>query len=95
MALDRSAAAGHAGGTMTDFQSALARAHAHSPFLSMALGRLPEVEALLAAGDVEGALGWAKAAGDGIEDAAVALRRERMALAAVVAIGDLAGAFGL
>ena len=95
MALDRAAQAGHSVATMTDFQSALARARAHSPFLSMALGRLPEVEALLAAGDVEGALALARAAGDGIEDAAVALRRERMALALVVAIGDLAGAFGL
>lgn len=95
MALDRAAQAGHSGATMTDFQSALARAHAHSPFLSMALGRLPELEAMLAAGEVEGALARAKATGQGIEDAAVALRRERLALATVVAIGDLAGAFPL
>lgn len=80
---------------MTDFQNALARAHAHSPFLSMALGRLPELEALLAAGDVEGALARAKAAGQGVDDASVALRRERLALALVVAVGDLAGAFPL
>ncbi|MGE8135583.1 bifunctional [glutamate--ammonia ligase]-adenylyl-L-tyrosine phosphorylase/[glutamate--ammonia-ligase] adenylyltransferase [Novosphingobium subterraneum] len=95
MALDHARQAGHSGRTMTDFPSALARARAHSPFLSMALGRLPEVESLLAAGDTEGALARAKAAGSGIEDAAVALRRERMALALVVAIGDLAGAFPL
>lgn len=80
---------------MTDFQNALARARAHSPFLSMALGRLPELEALLAAGDIEGALARAKAAGGNVEDAAVALRRERLALALVVAVGDLAGAFPL
>ncbi len=80
---------------MTDFASALARAHAHAPFLSMALGRLPHLEQLLAAGELEQALALAKSAGDGIEDAAVALRRERLALALVLAIGDLAKAFPL
>lgn len=80
---------------MTDFANALARAHAHAPFLSMALGRLPDLEALLAAGDVEQALVRAKAAGEGIEDTAVALRRERLALSLVLAIGDLAHAFPL
>ena len=80
---------------MTDFPHALARARAHSPFLSRALDRLPEVEILLAAGDIEQALAMARAASDGAHDVGVALRRERLALALVVAAGDLAGAFPL
>ncbi|KPF90485.1 glutamate-ammonia-ligase adenylyltransferase [Novosphingobium sp. AAP83] len=80
---------------MTDFDNALARAHAHAPFLSMALGRLPHLEALLGAGEVEQALALAKSAGHGIDDTAIALRRERLALALVLAIGDLAHAFPL
>lgn len=80
---------------MFDFGSALARAHAHAPFLSRALDRMPDLQALLAAGDVEQALAQARTAGKGIDDAAVALRRERAALSLVIAIGDLAGAFPL
>jgi glutamate-ammonia-ligase adenylyltransferase len=80
---------------MTDFTNAISRAHAHAPFLSMALNRLPQLEELLAAGKAEDALTLAKAAGHGIEDTAVALRRERLALALVLAIGDLAQAFPL
>lgn len=80
---------------MTDFAHAIARARAHAPFLSMALDRLPHLEAMLAAGEAEQALALAKTAGHGIEDSAVALRRERLALALVLAIGDLAHAFPL
>jgi glutamate-ammonia-ligase adenylyltransferase len=80
---------------MFDFHHALARAHSHAPFLSRALDRLPDLQALLAASDVEKALAQARSAGEGIDDAAVALRRERAALALVIAIGDLAGAFPL
>ncbi|MCY1670771.1 bifunctional [glutamine synthetase] adenylyltransferase/[glutamine synthetase]-adenylyl-L-tyrosine phosphorylase [Novosphingobium sp. SL115] len=80
---------------MTDLPHAIARARAHAPFLSLALNRLPEIEALLAAGDVEQALARAKSAGEGIEDTAVALRRERLALALVIAVADLAGTFPL
>lgn len=80
---------------MTDLPNALSRARAHAPFLSMALDRLPHLEAMLASGDVEQALAHAKTAGHGIDDAAVALRRERLALALVLAIGDLAHAFPL
>ena len=80
---------------MTDFANAISRAHAHAPFLSMALNRLPQLEEMLAAGKAEDALTLAKAAGHGMEDTAVALRRERLALALGLAIGDLAHAFPL
>ena len=59
------------------------------------MDRLPDLTALLAAGEGEQALGWAKAAGEGVDDVGVALRRERLALALALAVGDLAGAFPL
>jgi hypothetical protein len=48
-----------------DWPGALARAHAHSPFLSRALERLPDLESLLEAGDIEAALLKAKAGASG------------------------------
>ena len=79
--------------------SALERAERHAPFLSHAMGRLPELTSLLAAGanddGAEAALAWARAAGEGAPDVAIALRRERLALALALGIGDLAGAFPL
>ncbi len=78
-----------------DWTHALARARAHAPFLERGLARLPELEALLAAGDGEGALAWAKAAGHGAPAVGSALRREKLALAVALAVGDLAGAFPL
>ena len=77
-----------------DWAGAIESAREHAPFLARALDRQPELEALLAAGDGEGALEWAKARGDH-EDVAVGLRRHRFGLAAGLAIGDLAGAFPL
>jgi glutamate-ammonia-ligase adenylyltransferase len=77
-----------------DWDSALARARAHAPFLARALARQPDLAALLAAGEGEAALGWARAQG-AHPDPEVALRRERLALAAALAVGDLAGAFPL
>lgn len=77
-----------------DWASALDRARSHAPFLARALERLPELAALLAEGEGEAALAWARAQG-GIPDVEVALRRERLALAAALAVGDLAGAFPL
>jgi glutamate-ammonia-ligase adenylyltransferase len=71
-----------------DWPGALARAHAHSPFLSRALERLPDLESLLEAGDIEAALLKAKAAGEALEDTGVSLRRERLALATALAIGE-------
>ncbi len=78
-----------------DWTSAISRANAHSPFLSRAMHRLPEMTALLAAGKGEAALDLAKRAGEGIDDTGIALRRERLALSLALGIGDLAGAFPL
>jgi glutamate-ammonia-ligase adenylyltransferase len=78
-----------------NWQSALERAQAHSPFLAQGLERLPELAELLGAGKGEEALAWAKAAGVGASDVGIALRRERLALAVALAVGDLAGAFPL
>lgn len=80
---------------MTDWQNAIGRARDHAPFLCRALDRLPDIEALLAAGRIEDAIAAATAMGEGVDDTAVALRRERLALALALAIGDLAGALPL
>ena len=76
-----------------DWQGAIERARAHSPFLALALSRQPELAALLERGEGEAALALAKSAGE--DDVGTALRRERLALAATLAVGDLAGAFPL
>ncbi|MGX7951313.1 bifunctional [glutamate--ammonia ligase]-adenylyl-L-tyrosine phosphorylase/[glutamate--ammonia-ligase] adenylyltransferase [Tsuneonella sp. HG249] len=78
-----------------EWQSAMTRAREHAPFLARALERQPDLAALLEAGDGDAALAWAKAAGAEVESVALALRRERLALATALAIGDLAGAFSL
>jgi glutamate-ammonia-ligase adenylyltransferase len=80
---------------LPDWNRALGRAQAYSPFLAQAMDRRPDLVALLAAGEGEAALTMAKAAGADAPDVAVALRRERLALALALAIGDLAGAFAL
>ena len=79
----------------TVWQAAIERAHRHSTFLAQGLERQPGLAALLAAGDAGGALAWARAAGRDAPDVAVALRRERLAMAVALGIGDLAGAFPL
>ncbi|MHA6317789.1 bifunctional [glutamine synthetase] adenylyltransferase/[glutamine synthetase]-adenylyl-L-tyrosine phosphorylase [Altererythrobacter sp. CAU 1778] len=79
---------------MADWTDALRRADAHSPFLSRALERQPDLAQLLAAGDGAGALAWAEKAGDGMS-VRVALRRRRLALATALGVGDLGGAFDL
>jgi glutamate-ammonia-ligase adenylyltransferase len=81
--------------TTPDWNGALERASAHSPFLARAMGRLPDLVALLEAGQGEAVLEGAKAAGADCEDVGVALRRERLALALALGIGDLAGALPL
>lgn len=81
--------------THGDFGHAIARARELSPFLHRALDRLPALEQVLAQGDIEQALVLARAAGEGAGEIGVALRRERLALALAVAIGDLAGALPL
>ena len=76
-----------------DWQDALARARAEAPFLARALERQPDLTALLGAGDGDAALAWARQAGEGAPSVGSALRRERLAYATTLAIGDLAGAF--
>jgi len=78
-----------------DWEGALARARAHAPFLARALDRQPALADLLARGKIEPALAAAQMAGAGEADCGVALRRERLALALALAIGDLAGALPL
>jgi Glutamine synthetase adenylyltransferase len=78
-----------------DWTGAIERARANAPFLSGALDRLPDLGALLASGEAEQALSAAREAGQGAPSIGAALRRERQALALVLAIGDLAGAFPL
>ncbi|PZU16032.1 MAG: glutamine-synthetase adenylyltransferase [Citromicrobium sp.] len=78
-----------------NWQDAIRRARAHAPFLAQALDRQPELAALLAGGEGEAALAWAKAAGADAADPGIGLRRERLALATALAIGDLAGAYPL
>ncbi len=73
---------------------ALRRARDHAPFLRRSLDRLPDLAALLETGEGEAALEWARARG-AHEDTGIALRRERLALATALAVGDLAAAFPL
>lgn len=80
--------------TTPDWEGALARARTHAPFLARTLDRLPALEALLARGEGEAALALARDEGKN-PDTEVALRRERLALSAALAVGDLAGAFPL
>jgi glutamate-ammonia-ligase adenylyltransferase len=78
-----------------DWISAIARARANAPFLARALDRQPELAELLASGQGDRAMAWARCAGVGVDGSGSALRRERLALATALAIGDLAGAFSL
>lgn len=78
-----------------DWTDALKRARDHAPFLARGLERHEEIARLLADGAADDALHLAKAAGFGIDDIGMALRREKRALGLVLAIGDLAGAFEL
>ncbi|WP_048886607.1 bifunctional [glutamate--ammonia ligase]-adenylyl-L-tyrosine phosphorylase/[glutamate--ammonia-ligase] adenylyltransferase [Aurantiacibacter atlanticus] len=78
-----------------DWQSAIDRAQKHSPFLRLALERRPELGEMLKKGQGDEALAVAKASGEGAEDTGLALRRERLSLALVLGVGDLAGAFPL
>jgi len=78
-----------------DWENAIHRARTNAPFLARGLERLPDLAALLAQGRSEDALAWARQAGSGSEDTAVQLRRERLAYAVALAVGDLAGAFSV
>jgi glutamate-ammonia-ligase adenylyltransferase len=76
-----------------DWTSALHRARDHAPFLARALERRPDLARMLAEGAGEEALLAAKQVAEA--EVATALRRERLGLALVLAVGDLAGAFDL
>ncbi|MBU6268397.1 MAG: bifunctional [glutamine synthetase] adenylyltransferase/[glutamine synthetase]-adenylyl-L-tyrosine phosphorylase [Sphingomonadales bacterium] len=78
-----------------DWRGALARAEAHAPFLALAMQKQPALVDILASGNAEGALAWARAAGADAPDVGTALRRERWAMALALAVGDLCGAFPL
>lgn len=105
MALDRGVSKGHSsamsatdmahGAASADWAGALARARKHAPFLADALDKLPDLAALLASGSLNAAMILAKQSGTDKPDAGVALRRERLALALVVGVADLAGALPL
>ena len=77
-----------------DWLNAIDRARENAPFLARSLDRLPQLAHMLAAGDAEAAFALCDRAGDGASPA-VAMRRERLALALTLAIGDLAGALTL
>ncbi|MDB5723002.1 MAG: glnE, partial [Alphaproteobacteria bacterium] len=74
---------------------ALARARAHSPYLNLQLRRFPEIAEALASGALEPAITLARQEGQADRPLPSLLRRERNALAAALAIGDLAGALSL
>jgi glutamate-ammonia-ligase adenylyltransferase len=70
---------------------ALTRAAGHAPFLRQAIERNTDLVDLLAAGDLDGAIALARRRAEGTDIVAAGLRRERAALALVLAVGDLAG----
>ena len=67
-----------------DFEDALARASACSPFLKLQLEARPDVTELLRAGTIEGALEKARLSGGDAPDIGASLRRERSATALAV-----------
>ena len=77
-----------------EWDIAVERAKAHSPFLALAIQRLPDIAELLGNGKAEEALLAARRLGEEGETG-VALRRERLGFALTLGIGDLAGAFPL
>ncbi|WP_432787864.1 bifunctional [glutamate--ammonia ligase]-adenylyl-L-tyrosine phosphorylase/[glutamate--ammonia-ligase] adenylyltransferase [Novosphingobium rhizosphaerae] len=78
-----------------DWEQGLVLARTHTTFLARALDRQPDLAALLAQGKIEAALAHARRAGEGCDDVGIALRRERLALALALAVGDIAGALPL
>lgn len=81
--------------SLIDPAEAIDRARNHAPYLARMLDRFGLLADLLRDGLYEEALLAARAAGAGAPDLGAALRRERNALALVLGIGDIAGAFGL
>ena len=83
---------GDAGG---DWDGALARARAHSPYLARQLDVFPEIAAALMEGETEAAWTLAERVDDAADPVWLALRREKRARALVIAIADLAGIWPL
>ena len=77
-----------------DWHSAINRAQNHAPFLALAMRRRPDLVDLLKQGRAPEALMLARAADENAETG-VMLRQQRLGLALVLAVGDLAGAFPL
>ena len=78
-----------------DWEKAVGRAAAHSPFLARQLEVFPAIADHLAAGEIEAAWAAAGTVADAADGIGRALRRERHARALAVAIADLAGAWPL
>jgi [glutamine synthetase] adenylyltransferase / [glutamine synthetase]-adenylyl-L-tyrosine phosphorylase len=76
-------------------KDALRRARDHSPFLRLQLEHFPDVAQALERNAIVEALTLARSAGTGAPNLGAALRRERSALAAALAVADLAGAIDL
>lgn len=72
---------------------ALARAKAHSPFLRRVIEKNKKVVAVLQSGGLVEAEALLKNYSSGVAKIDTALRRERLAVALVVAIGDLSGGY--
>jgi glutamate-ammonia-ligase adenylyltransferase len=72
--------------------AAIGNAEAHAPFLRRLIGRRRDVVDRLTADGLAATLAAARAESDAENDAALALRRERQAVALAVALADLAGA---
>lgn len=81
--------------TLSCDMKALARAQAHSPFLSTMASRYPDIADRLSQGRVDDAWAMAMASGEGAVSPAQALRLQRGAVALVTAIADLAGRWDL
>ncbi|MEP2990676.1 MAG: bifunctional [glutamate--ammonia ligase]-adenylyl-L-tyrosine phosphorylase/[glutamate--ammonia-ligase] adenylyltransferase [Parasphingorhabdus sp.] len=79
----------------TSLTDALRRAQQNSPYLAMAIELQPELTALFKEEKLAAAMEFVSQAGAGAENVRQKLRREKRALALVLAIGDLAGQLSL
>ncbi len=75
---------------VSDMPKVINRAHRYSPFLRRAIDNLPDISALLADGDIQGAIAASHILGKS-ESIDIALRQQRTALSLSLAIADLSG----
>jgi [glutamine synthetase] adenylyltransferase / [glutamine synthetase]-adenylyl-L-tyrosine phosphorylase len=78
---------------MLDCHTAIGRARAHSPFLTLMLDRHPDVARMLESGEIDAAWTMAQNSGTNAPTVARTLRLRRGACALVTGIADLAGAW--